>query len=695
MIAKSLFLSGFFVTESQILGSGRNRSSSYSNKAPKLILTPEEKLFVELGGDTPDLSVIRALIKGGVDAKARNTNNKDNTILHEIILCEGDISDIVEQLIRQGADINAQNKYKNTPLHYAVLVGNIEMVKFLVEHGANINITNKKEKTPLDLAEKEQNRTICDYLEEIIKNKEEIFKNLDRINVQELEKMNKAIKHNSPNVAKLSNEKGETLLHRMAGMGKLDVVAYLLKQGADINAQDDLGKTPIRWALEFQQFPVMEFLMSTDGIDMNKTDESGQTPLCYAVKHNLVNIVNFLIERGVDASVPNSKNGKTPLELAIENNKSSEIIKYLKSKTPLKNYPNKVLEEEKKSKRNEELARLTNGYPINEKQVLALIREGVDVDYPLDEYGETVLSWAIRQEENPNILECLLQHEYGVNSIINTYISDDDTPLRCAIKCNNLAAVEHLIAYGADVNQTDGFSSDTPLHFAVKKGKVDIVKCLIEHGADANAQSSGGNTPLHYAAEQGKVDIVKCLIRHKANVANVNAQNSEGNTPLHLAAEKGKVDVVECLIEHRANANARDSSGDTPLHRAIRKNAFNALAIVKCLYMYVYSIRLENTPLHCAVMQNKFDIVQFLVSRYADVNAQNAEGNTPLHCAVIQQNFNIVRYLLKEAGADRNIQNSLGNTPEALAVLKNNFEGDTPEKVAAAWKNADAILELF
>jgi ankyrin repeat protein len=58
-------------------------------------------------------------------------------------------------LIDKGADVNAKNKYNETPLFYAVKIkDNIEIVKLLIDKGVDVNAKNKYNETPLFYAVK-------------------------------------------------------------------------------------------------------------------------------------------------------------------------------------------------------------------------------------------------------------------------------------------------------------------------------------------------------------------------------------------------------------------------------------------------------------------------------------------------------------------------------------------------------------
>ncbi len=59
---------------------------------------------------------------------------------------------MVDYLISNGANTNVKDEYGNTPLHYASMCGNLEVVKYLINKGADINKKNNKGNTPLHYA---------------------------------------------------------------------------------------------------------------------------------------------------------------------------------------------------------------------------------------------------------------------------------------------------------------------------------------------------------------------------------------------------------------------------------------------------------------------------------------------------------------------------------------------------------------
>ncbi|KAH9011723.1 ankyrin repeat-containing domain protein, partial [Lactarius deliciosus] len=65
-------------------------------------------------------------------------------------------TDIVQLLVRHGADVTARDDAYSTPLHLASSKGSVETVNLLIEHGADVNAQNGNHSTPLHLAASSQ-----------------------------------------------------------------------------------------------------------------------------------------------------------------------------------------------------------------------------------------------------------------------------------------------------------------------------------------------------------------------------------------------------------------------------------------------------------------------------------------------------------------------------------------------------------
>ena len=106
-----------------------------------------------------------------------------------------------------------------------------------------------------------------------------------------------------------------------------DYYRELISEGADVNAKDDNGSTPLMHAALNSKTPEIVNLLIEAGADVNAKDDTGKTPLMDAARYSSSpEIVTLLIEAGADVNAK-ADNGRTPLSRAT----NIEIIKLLKA----------------------------------------------------------------------------------------------------------------------------------------------------------------------------------------------------------------------------------------------------------------------------------------------------------------------------------------------------------------------------
>lgn len=103
-------------------------------------------IFTAVGSG--DLKLVQNLIRSGVDINVREPLAKCSPLA---LSCVYGHDKITEWLIENGADIDAQNKDRNTPLHIASFHCHEKCIALLLEGGAEVNVRNLKGETPLDI----------------------------------------------------------------------------------------------------------------------------------------------------------------------------------------------------------------------------------------------------------------------------------------------------------------------------------------------------------------------------------------------------------------------------------------------------------------------------------------------------------------------------------------------------------------
>jgi ankyrin repeat protein len=115
-----------------------------------------------------------------------------------------------------------------------------------------------------------------------------------------------------------SNVQGQqymrTPLHSAAYYGDLEMVQKLIEYGADIDARDELGQTPLYGLSEgiHLKDPGVVQLLLHHGTDVNARAKDGSTPLHRAASWGAIDVARMLLEHGADVEAKDDRN-TTPL----------------------------------------------------------------------------------------------------------------------------------------------------------------------------------------------------------------------------------------------------------------------------------------------------------------------------------------------------------------------------------------------
>lgn len=294
---------GYFNTASFLLAHGADINSRDGNGASPLHFA----VFYD------QLLLTQFLISRGADVNI--INNEGKIPLHEV-----KSKKMANLLINCGADVNSSkglaasdqyfyhtngSLYRSysydfgnqanvdfsqgaTPLHYATESNSYDLVELFIERGANLNTTDKQGKTSLHKVKS-------------IKVAKLLVKHGADINAKDNSGCNPI--HNASGGTfdpKVMNDivsaifpPSLTSKTQSEQIDRKSIVSFLLEAGADINAKDNEGRSPIFYAIIGRELEVIELLIN-HGADLSINDNSGKSVLAIAEEINQSKIVKLL-----------------------------------------------------------------------------------------------------------------------------------------------------------------------------------------------------------------------------------------------------------------------------------------------------------------------------------------------------------------------------------------------------------------
>ncbi len=382
---------------------------------------------------------------------------------------------------------------------------------------------------------------------------------------------------------------GTTALHRAINVNDVTRVEALIHAGADVNAPNRYGASPLSLAAAAGNARIIRTLLNS-GADPRRADAAltdGRTVLMLASRTGNVEALQLLLARGADVNATETRTGTTALMWAALENHADAVRALVKAGADV-NARSKV-----------------TTYPHTPPGVIGdALEEGYSYvgQTVLPKGGWTALMYAARQgglDAARALADC------GAN--LNLADPDGTPPLTFAIINGHYDVAMLLIEKGADVNQPDRTGA-TPLYSAVDmhtlvtsfgrpelpravtEGSIAMAKALLAHGADPNKplrtkvlkrtyqagdpRLAEGATPLMRAAKAGDLAMMQLLLDSGADI---DRENAAGETALHIGANVPK--SVRLLTDAGAAVDIRNAKSQTPLEALLKTRDPNAESV--------------------------------------------------------------------------------------------------------------------
>ncbi len=485
--------------------------------------------------------------------------------------------------------------------------------------------------------------------------------------------------------------------------GSRQAALELIDEGADVNAAQGDGTTPLHWAVYRIDTELVQRLLEHEA-SADAVNRYGSSPIAEAVKVADAGLVAMLLEAGADPESPNLDK-QTALMLAA---RSGSL----------------------------EIARL-------------LVEHGADVNARESWRGQTALMWAA-EGRHADITRYLIEHgaDVGTRAFANDWgaqITSEPraqyrptgglTPLLYAARSGCIDCAAAILAGGEPVDRPtpDGV---TPLMIAIDNYEFDTATLLLDSDANPHLSDWWGRTALYLAvdmntylsrevlgglrgsgtdtipgatasADTTAMDIVRRLL---AAGVDVNTQlnmhrvgrggNSQrfnddllttGATPLLRAAITHDHEAMQLLLEHGAHVDLPNVMGVTP---------FMAAAGIGVRDSNFGSNRSPRFATDEFIEDKVIESFEILLAAGADINARvtdihsrsariarlsrmtDREGQTAIYSAAGRGWTRVVEFML-DNGAEADIVDAIGQSPLDAASGRLSRGGDVHEDVAA------------
>lgn len=415
-----------------------------------------------------------------------------------------------------------------------------------------------------------------------------------------------------------------TALHIAAASGHLAVLKLLVETGGDMWAKDSVGKTPLDDAVASQQDHVIDYLLA----------KQVAPSLQAACRNGNVGMLKAHLEKADHhcTRIPN-KEGQTLLHLASMNGHLPVVERLL---------------------------------------TCGACEQDQDAD------GRTALDLARLANHNE------------VAGLLKDFAFQQGVSLLLMCAQGDLRGVQaHIQERPQDVNFANS-DVRTPLHLAAEGGHLNMVKFLVQEGAHRNIRDTWGRTPLdsirwvclncedqdgrygevlafletgfrllNHVSDGELQDVVDHLTKHPTDV---HFQDPQDLSPLHVACSTGHDEIAAYLLQLGANPAWTDRENHTALDHAVRSGHPKVAARLRTLTVANDNeTRLSDLLPLCE--QGDLEAVKRHVAAYPnDATKADCKGLTALHSAALVGNVDIVKFLLSE-GANVDATDRWGVTP--------------------------------
>ena len=441
------------------------------------------------------------------------------------------------------------------------------------------------------------------------------------------------------------NHQGQTILH-LAAQAPLKFLSRILDRTnhLDIDAVDNLGRTPLFYAIESNSEANLQLLIEKRA-NLNHYDHERITPLLFACQHQSVSMIRALLRAGANPDLIGTKDRIAPLFLAIKAESDAVALALIVHGAKCD-------------------IRTSNGIPLvhqlavlGKLQLLRLFGAkgllGVR-----DNNGLQAIHLAAAQGKSDSVMAIVASDPGTVGADLDMHFQEEEkksikgiTPLHLAAGSSNLRTVQTLL----DANANPDISSKKGQNILSSAANVPTLELFFPY--------SFSNNPKHLCKALLQVinndELNKMIALYNRGVT-INSNLVDGLSGLHLACQFGALQCTQWLLQNGADPSLVCMSGETAFELAAANSSYEQFCFL--LEYTDFDVNQVNnrgeTLMHIAAKKGNLHHIILLILHGADLEETDARDFTSLHYAALGGHHQIVQILLL-CGTDVSVEGVL------------------------------------
>ncbi len=605
-----------------------------------------------------DLRVLRQLIARGIDL------NQQHGGLTALLAATRDSwhgrPEAVMTLLANGADARATDNEGNTPLHHAARSTDPAVAALLLDAGAQVDALNTEGSSALGIACASGNWRLARFLIEHGARPEPAGGQpalLAAVSGDDDPGGAQLLLRHKARVDSRGAEQRTALMHACAA-GNTEIVGVLLDAGADRNAHDANGLSPLLEAARHGHTAVVArlALAKPNPRAVDARQRNALVLACLAGAEP--DLLRQLLALGVDAAQPD-EHGHRAIDIAIEHGRWPQVavldpnyalpanVAEGMTDGEFARTPRELMHEALAAQRFEDAGLVASlGGGIGPDALAQLLREFSGRD------NLAAFDWLLRRDASAD------WRPDGGDSVLFEMLD---------LGGSRLSALQRLLDRGQAVGGKGGLSRfllacQSGEH--TSRGAEQTALALLERGADAFGAQAGRDAPVILAIRLGWQRLLETLL---VQGADPNVRDARGHTAIHVAAGLGREAALRVLIKAGALTQARSPDGQTALGIALAAGRSDLSHWLEWRGWSLPGRPLQPIDLPAAAIAGDLEAVQRLLELGLPVDALDVQGCSALLRAAGGGHGEIVGRLLS-VGADRSLSARTGATPLSAAI---------------------------